>query len=91
MSEPTLTEALARLKKEGTGILMVVAALGGGNWFNWDKTQDAQAGQEALAAHYVPALAGCEKRFADQRKICLELLAGEKENTAQWRAQCGGH
>ena len=90
VSEPTLTEALLRVKKELAGTAAVVVALGGGNWFSWDDAEKSRLSAEAVATHYVPALAKCEAQVDTQRKICLELVANERENTAQWRAQCGG-
>lgn len=71
--------------------------MGGGSWFGMGEVEKAERDASksakaatALATHYVPALAQCEVRFQDQRNICLGLLKAERENTAQWRAQCGG-
>ncbi len=64
--------------------------MGGGSWFGMGEVEKSEKAATALATHYVPALAQCEVRFQDQRKICLDLLEAERENTAQWRAQCGG-
>ena len=96
-SEPTLTEALSRIKKEIASTAGVLAILmGGGGWFGFgevEKSEKAAAASDraasVIATHYVPALASCEMRFAEQRKVCLALLESEKENTAQWRAECG--
>lgn len=71
--------------------------MGGGSWFGMGEVEKSERealksskAAAALAIHYVPALAQCEVRFQDQRKICLSLIEAERENTAQWRAQCGG-
>jgi len=71
--------------------------MGGGGWFGMGEVEKSMVevkksenASAALATHYVPALAQCEVRFQDQRKICLQLIEAERENTAQWRAQCGG-
>ena len=63
---------------------------GGGSWLSLDEIGKAKKSADALAIHYVPRLARCEAQFDAQRKICLDLLEAERENTAQWRAQCGG-
>ncbi len=78
--------------------LIVTIALavvgGGGGWLGLDEIGKAKKSADAMAIHYVPALAQCEAkrdaRLAEQRSICRELLEAERENTAQWRAQCGG-
>lgn len=91
MAEPTFLEAIARVRKELAGAGILVAALGGGGgWLGLGEVDKQEKAAAALATHYVPALAQCEVRFQDQRKICLELIESERENTAQWRAQCGG-
>jgi len=59
-----------------------------GSWLGLDEIGKAKRSADALATHYVPELASCEKRSVDQRKVCRELLEAERENTAQWRAQC---
>ncbi len=64
--------------------------MGGGGWFGMGEVEKSEKSAGALAKLYVPALAQCEVRFQDQRKICLSLIEAERENTAQWRAQCGG-
>ena len=71
--------------------------LGGGGWFGNGEVKKAEReasksekAASALATHYVPALARCEQQFDAQRKICLDMIEAERENTAQWRAQCGG-
>lgn len=68
--------------------------LGGVSLFGLDEIGKAKKSADAMAIHYVPALAQCEAkrdaRLAEQRSICRELLEAERENTAQWRAQCGG-
>lgn len=64
--------------------------LGGGGWFGNIEVEKSERAAEALVTHYVPALARCEAQFDAQRKICLDLLEAERENTAQWRSQCGG-
>ena len=64
--------------------------LGGGGWFGKGEVQKSEKAASALATHYVPALARCEQQFDAQRKICLDMIEAERENTAQWRAQCGG-
>ncbi len=66
------------------------ALMGGGSWFGFGEVEKASKSADALAIHYVPRLARCEAQFDAQRKICVELLEAERENTAQWRAQCGG-
>ena len=74
-------------------LLVGVAAsvlMGGGGWFGLDEMQKSQDSADALATHYVPALAKCEAQVETQREICLGLVANERENTAHWRAQCGG-
>lgn len=70
--------------------IATAALMGGGGWFGIGEVGKAEKAATALATHYVPALAQCEVRFQDQRKICLALIEAERENTAQWRAQCGG-
>lgn len=91
MPEPTFLEAVARVRKELAGVGLLVAAVGGGgSWLGLDEIGKASKSADALAIHYVPRLARCEAQFDAQRKICLDLLRDEKENTAQWRAQCGG-
>ncbi len=88
MSEPTLTEAFTRIKKELAGAGILVAALGGGSgWFGYSETQDAET---HMVQFYEQELGRCRMRVADQKTTCLELLTAERDNTAQWRAQCGG-
>lgn len=65
-----------------------VAVMSVGSWFGLDEIGKAKKSANALAAHYVPGLADCEKRYVDRGKVCRELLDAERENTAQWRAQC---
>lgn len=69
-------------------LVVSVTVMSVGSWFGLDEIGKAKKSADALAAHYVPGLADCEKRLAEQRDICRELLDAERENTAQWRAQC---
>ena len=73
--------------------LIVTIALavvgGGGGWLGLDEIGKAKKSADALAIHYVPRLARCEQQFDAQRNICLDMIEAERENTAQWRAQCG--
>jgi len=64
--------------------------MGGGSWFGLGEVEKSERAAAALATHYIPALAQCEMRFNEQRNVCRELLEAERDNTAQWRAQCGG-
>ena len=80
--EPTTERLIVGV---ATAVLM-----GGGGWFGFGEVEKSERAAEALATHYVPLLARCESQFDAQRKICLDLLEAERENTAQWRAQCGG-
>ena len=66
------------------------ALMGGGGWFGMGEVDKASKSADALAIHYVPRLARCEAQFDAQRKICLDLIEAEREDTAHWRAQCGG-
>jgi len=75
-------------------VAVSAAVMGVGSWFGLDEIGKAKKSADAMAIHYVPALAQCEAkrdtRLAEQRSVCRELLEAERENTAQWRAQCGG-
>ncbi len=88
MSEPTLSEALGRIKREVAGTSVLIAALGGGSWFGLNQQDESE--DKVVVQFYEQELGRCRMQVADQRKICLELVAAERENTAQWRAQCGG-
>ena len=70
--------------------IATAALMGGGGWFGLGEVEKSEKTAAALATHYIPALAQCEVRFQDQRKICLELIQAEREDTAHWREQCGG-
>ena len=97
-AEPTFLEAIARIKKELAGVGIVVAALGGGgSWFGLSEVESAQtkttavqAEAVAIAQFYAPELGRCRLRVEEQKVTCLELLENERQDTAHWRAQCGG-
>ena len=73
-------------------LVVSAAVMTAGSWFGLDEIGKAKKSADAMAIHYVPALAQCEAkrdaRLTEQRSICRELLEAERENTAQWRAQC---
>ena len=87
-TEPTLLEALARVKKELAGTGVLIAALGGGGYLGINQQDEVEDKQ--VVQLYEAELGRCRMQVADQRTICLDLVAAERENTAQWRAQCGG-
>ena len=95
MAEPSLLEALLRVKKELASVGLIVAAVGGGGWFQLDQQDIAE--DKLVIQLYEADIGRLRMRVADQqtqldnqRKICLGLVEAERENTAQWRAQCGG-
>ena len=88
-AEPTLTEALLRIKKEIAGVGVVLAAMGGGNWFSYDQAQEAEQETAAVAQWYAPELGRCRMQVTEQKKLCLQLIQSEKDNSEHWRNQCG--
>lgn len=98
MAEPTFLEAVARVRKELAGVGLLVAALGGGgSWLGLGEVQKAESTSAELVKFYAPELGRArmeidrlQKKNEAQKDLCVELLNAERENTAQWRAQCGG-
>ena len=105
LPEPTFLEAVARVRKELAGVGLLVAALGGGgSWLGLGEVQEAEIEARAaegisaeLVKFYAPELGRArmeidrlQKKNEDQKDLCVQLLKTEQENTAQWRAQCGG-
>jgi len=89
VAEPTVLEAILRLKKEVAGMSLLIGSIvGAGSWLGLGEMQKSDDSAGAVAAYYVPALAASEARNADQRKVCLELLENERKNTDHWRDQC---
>ena len=84
-------EAWAKLRRELTGVAGLVAVLGGGaQWTSWMDLDAAKATSGEVVGYFAPALGQCriDRIAADDR--CDRQLAEEREDTAQWRAQCGG-
>lgn len=88
MGEPTFLEALVRIKKELAGTGAMIAVLGGGGWVGLNQQDNVE--DKKVIQVYEADLGRLRMQIADQRKICLELVANERTNTEHWRALCGG-
>ncbi len=103
VSEPTLGEAFLKIKGWAlpAGMAVLTSLGGGGAVYEWFQVQQANATAAELVKFYAPALGTCTIEKAEQQNLCIEridsqkatclqLLENAREDTAHWRAQCGG-